>query len=139
MSGKTPRYNQYGFTLIEIIVVLVILGLMLGLIVTRGPARSQRLDLDMATRDLAGSLRTARSRAIAQNRLVAMEVGAGAYSLDGEPPHRLTALVVAGGGAIGFAPSGASSGGTVVLQAGTRHTAIQVDWLTGRVSVTYER
>ncbi|MBV8521956.1 MAG: GspH/FimT family pseudopilin [Acetobacteraceae bacterium] len=119
--------------------VLVILGLMLGVIVMRGPTRSQRLDLDMATRDLAGSLRMARSRAIAQNRPVAMQVGPGSYSLDGEPPHRLAALVMAGSGAIGFAPSGASSGGTIILRAGTREAAIQVDWLTGRVSVTHGR
>lgn len=41
--------------------------------------------------------------------------------------------------AISFAPDGSSSGGRVVLSVGDRREAIDVDWLTRRVSVTDAR
>jgi general secretion pathway protein H len=40
-------------------------------------------------------------------------------------------------GAITFAPDGSSSGGRVVLRAGANAVTVLVDWLTGRVSITY--
>lgn len=128
--------TQGGFTLIEMIVVLVILGLMLGLVVSRAPMHSQRLDLDGVSRQMMGSLRLARSRAIAQNRTVIWVAASSGFSLDGEAPRRLPAdVTVAAGERIGFAADGSSSGGRVVLQSGERKVAIGVDWLTGRVQV----
>lgn len=127
--------RQRGFTLIEVIVVMAILGIVLGLAGLRGPVRSERLDLDRAVRDLAGSLKLARSRAIAQNRAVGVTVGVASYSLDGEPPRLLHAeLAAADSRAIVFAPDGSSSGGAIALQAGSRQAAVRVEWLTGRVS-----
>jgi general secretion pathway protein H len=142
--GGTPRRRgpgvgataEAGFTLVEVIVVMAILGLVLGLLGMRGPVRSDRLDLDSAAQELAGSLRLARSRAIAQNRAVAVALGPGSYSLDGGPPRPLRATVAAADAtSIAFAPSGGSSGGTVTLQAGQRQVAVRVEWLTGRVTV----
>jgi general secretion pathway protein H len=125
---------QRGFTLIEIIVVLVILGLMLSLIVGHGPLHSQRLDLDATARQITGSLRLARSRAIVQNRTVIWVAGANGFSLDGGPAQRLPAdVAVVAAGPIGFAADGSSSGGRIALQGGDRRVAIEVNWLTGRV------
>ena len=129
-----------GFTLLEMLVVMAILGLVVGLFGMRGPPRSERLMLDTAARELAGSLQLTRSRAIAQNRVVAVTIGAGAYSLDGEAPRALQAGVAAREDrSIAYAASGGSSGGAVTLQAGDRQVAINVEWLTGRVSVSEAR
>jgi type II secretory pathway pseudopilin PulG len=123
-------------TLLEVILGMAILGLVLMVIGARGPMRTDRLDLDGAAREFAGSLQLARSRAIAQNRVVAVTLGAGAYSLDNEAPRPLRATVAAADRrSILFAPSGASSGGAVTLQAGGRSVALQVASLTGRVTM----
>lgn len=130
-TAPPPR----GFTLIEMLVVLVILGLALGLILTHGPLHSRRLDLDAAARSVAGSLRVARAQAIAQNRVVSVAVGPDAAWPAGIAAPRLPAGVAIAGGPIAFAPDGSSSGGIVTLAAGDRRIAVEVNWLTGRVSV----
>lgn len=138
---------QAGFTLIEIVVVLAVLGLMVGLILYRGAPRSPVLDLRAATGDVARTLRVARSRAIASNRrvVVLFDMGRRDISVDGASPRpmpdKLGMSVVgqAAGGAraasISFAPDGSSSGGRIDLAEGERRARIGVDWLTGRVSV----
>ncbi len=141
-----------GFTLIEMIVVLAVLGFVLGMVLSRGPQRSARLELDGAAREIAGALRGARARAIAQDRpvLVAIDAADHAYTVDGAThalPKQLPLKLVAngavaapGGGAarlaaISFLPDGSSSGGRVEIAGGARRVLIGVDWLTGRVSV----
>jgi general secretion pathway protein H len=128
------RHGQAGFTLFEMIVVLVVLGLALGLLMTHGPVRSERLELDATARQVANSLRLARSRAIAEERMVLVAFGAGGYRLDSAAPVSWPANVSpAGNQAISFTPDGGSSGGLIVLRDGGRQVAIGVDWLTGRV------
>jgi general secretion pathway protein H len=134
MPATTRR--QAGMTLLEVIVGMAILGLVLTLMGTRGPVRSERLDLDGATRDLAGALQLARSRAIVQNRPVAVSLEAAGYSLDAEPPRRLSATIAAADRhSIVFAPNGSSSGGAIMLRAGSRGATLEVAWLTGRVTL----
>jgi general secretion pathway protein H len=132
-----PRFRrQDGFTLIEMIVVLAVLGLMLGLFIGHGPMRSARLDLDAAGREVAASLRLARSLAIARNRSVIWTASPTRYGLTGEALHALpTDVALQGSPRIGFAADGSSSGGALVLRSPNRSVAISVDWLTGRVSL----
>jgi general secretion pathway protein H len=133
----TSRLRQRGFTLLEMIVVLVILGLMAGLVLARGPIHSTRLDTQSTARDLAGTLRLARARAIAANRSVTVNIASGAWQAEGTPtmsaPRDVT---LAGTAKIQFAPDGSSSGGQIAVQGGDRRIGISVDWLTGRVHVT---
>ena len=130
------RRGTGGFTLIEMIVVLVVLGLALTLVMTHGPMRSQRLDLDAAARQVAGALRLARARAIAEDRAVAVAFGARGYQLDRDAPVTWSTDVSPNGARlISFTPDGGSSGGRIVLHGGEREVAIGVDWLTGRVLV----
>ena len=104
--------RQAGFSLIEMIVVLAILGMMVGLIVSRGPMRSPRLDLDGAAREVAGTLRLARAHAIAQDRIVVWLAGPGGFRLDDGALHRLPAdIALRGSARIGFAGDGSSSAG----------------------------
>ena len=136
-----------GFTLIEVIVVLVILGLGLALLTTRGPLRSSALDLRAATGDITQALRLARARAIATDRqvVVALDPAGNAFRVGSGPAQTLPRGVVleatavqgpaAGIAAFRFAPDGSASGGRITLTAGGRRAMVGVDWLTGRVSV----
>lgn len=130
------RNRESGFTLLEIIVVLVILGLIASIVLTRGPTRSGRLELDAAARSLAGAFRLARSRAIAEDRMVIVVVATQSYRLDwGVPVVWSNHVFAPAARLISFTPDGGSSGGTVVLNGGNRKVVIAVDWLTGRLSL----
>lgn len=128
--------RQSGFTLLEMIVVLVILGLTLTLVITRGPMHSTRLDTDAAARQVAGTLRLARGRAIAQNQSVSVVLAPHFYQVEGLAAHVVPSdVALAGNPVIRFAPDGSSSGGTVVVQSATSRVAIVVNWLTGGVEM----
>lgn len=131
------RRHAGGFTLIEVLVVLVILGLMAELVIARGPARSAGVDARSASNVLAGSLRVARSEAIVTDRpvLVAIDGAAGSVRVGTAPPRRLGAVLIPPAHPIVFAPDGSSSGGRIGVAAGTIRYAVSVDWLTGRISV----
>ncbi len=147
------RRRDGGFTLIEMLVVLAVLALIVGLIVSRGPARSQRLETDAAARGLVGALRVARAQAIAQNRPVGVSVDVAGHAYrtgDGTlrtlPPALAISVTTVTGqtagdrlGAISFAPDGSSTGGRIELAESGRVVRIGVDWLTGRVSVADAR
>jgi general secretion pathway protein H len=116
------------------IVVLVILGLALDLVLMRGPTHSARLDAQAAARDLAGTLRMARGRAIAENRPVTVAFAGNLYRIDGSMARGMPYdVTLTGNAAISFAPDGSSSGGAVTVQAATSRIAVLVNWLTGRV------
>lgn len=147
------RRAAAGFTLLEMIIVLVILGLVVGLVLARGPAGSRSLEVRAVASDVAQSLRGARARAIAHNENVRLVVDLTnrSYAVDGGRAHTLPAGMglsviavtqeTAGKrfAAIRFAPDGSSTGGTVELSEGARRVQIGVDWLTGRVSVADAR
>ncbi len=134
-----------GFTLLEILVVLVILGLALGIVANRGPARSPALDARGAAGQVARAMRLARSQAIAGNRPVAFtldvarrafRVGAGPWqALPPELGLGLVATADTAPGTIVFDPEGGASGGRVRISTGQAALSVGVDWLSGRVMV----
>ncbi len=137
-----------GFTLIEILVVLAILGVALGLIIGRGPMNSRGLESRAAAGALAQTLRAARAQAIAADHDVAVAIDPPRheFAMDGGPRRRLAADMaitimpgaLRGPGAIRlirFSADGSASGGQVLLGSGRQRLGISVEWLTGRVSV----
>jgi general secretion pathway protein H len=137
-----------GFTLIEILVVLAIMGVVLGLIIGRGPMRSRGLEARAAAGALAQALRAARAQAIAADHDVgvAIDPARHVFAIDGGPVRLLAAdLAVSvlppalhGPGPvrlIRFSPDGSATGGEVVLGSGSHRLGVSVEWLTGRVSV----
>lgn len=139
-----------GFTLLELLLVLVIAAAGYALVARVGSGGLSGAELKSAARAVAAGLRDARGTAIATQESVAltldlehrsMEVGGAgrARSL----PQRLdlklytaqSEIVDDKRGAIRFYPDGSSTGGRVTLAAGERSLLVDVDWLTGRVTI----
>lgn len=123
-----------GFTLIEMIVVLAIVSLIGGLIVIRHPMASAGLNFDTAERRLTAALRLARSRAIAQDRLVTVETGPLGFAVDNGVPRLLPSGLSLTQARLVFLPDGGAAGGPVVLAGPGRRIAVAVNWLTGRAT-----
>lgn len=146
---SSARSGRAGFTLLELVVVLVILGLAAGLLVPRltgsgGVAAKQQA---LAT---AGLLRAARAEAVSgaretlvlidldRHRLertgteasLAYDTGI-AVTAEAAEVERRSARVLG----IRFFPNGGSTGGKLWIGDGPRRLLVSVGWLTGRVSV----
>jgi general secretion pathway protein H len=143
-SRNSPRRGVAGFTLIETIVVVVILGLILSVAIGFLPHRPARLELAMAAGRVAGTLRLARAHAIAEDRVVLVRLDGARHALliDGAAealPAGLALTLAAPDGAIRFAPDGSASGGSIRLAASAEARLVGVDWLTGRVTIAEPR
>ena len=125
--------DQAGFTLIEMIVVIVIMAMMGGLVLVKRPWQSSGVTIDATVQTLTNTLRLARSRAIAQNRESAVVTGPNGFSIDGGAVKGLPPSETLSASQIIFTPDGGSSGVTILLSAGERRIAIDVNWMTGRV------
>ena len=144
------RRRSGGFTLVELLVVLVIAALLISVIPPLFSAAIPGVQLKGAARELAAALRYARGRAVARQETsaVTLDVEARQYRVSGRgqsfslPKNLELELFAArseqtGGSAAGirFYPDGSSTGGRVTLSAGERAYKVDVDWLTGRVKV----
>jgi general secretion pathway protein H len=148
----SPVHNSHGFTLIEMIVVMVVLALIAGLVIARGPMRSPTLEVRQAATSLQLALRGARSQAISSDHTVAVAIDPTGHSVrtGNASPLLLPASValtvaVPGmarpqqGGVIRFRPDGSSSGGNIILAANALRKQVTVDWLTGRTRIADAR
>ena len=138
--GRVVVGPDAGFTLIEMLVVVVILGLSLGIAAGFMPRRNTTLELANATSRIAGVLRHARATAIADDRTVAFVVNSDGHGfrLDNRPvtfgPAVFMAMVDRQ--PVLFAPDGSTSGGLLRIAVENKVREIQIDWLTGRVTVS---
>jgi general secretion pathway protein H len=142
--------KQRGFTLLEIVIVLVIAGMAMALVLSFGGKGASAADLKASARALAAGLRTAQSTAMATRRdsLLTVDVDSRLFSFSGEDkPHKLPEGVdlklytaqaeveTERKGSIRFYPDGSSTGGRITVSSGERKYLVDVDWLTGRVSI----
>lgn len=141
-----------GFTLLELIVVLVIAGALVALV---PPALNRVLPgvkLKGASQEMASAMRFLRGWSVAQGRqgLFLMDLEQKQYTISPRetvyqlPETAELKLVAASDegeegqqGGIRFFPDGSSSGGRIVLSAAGKSHQIDVDWLTGRVSLVH--
>lgn len=148
-SPAAAPQSAGGFTLFELVVVMLIMALVAGIGATAIGGRLSATRERTAASDLATVLRQTRSAAINSNRDLALAVDtqSNAYAIDGGPvrqlPEGLTVSLFAAeterlgrtAGRIRFFPDGSSTGGEVTLAAANRAYVVRVDWLTGRVDV----
>ena len=138
-----------GFTLVELIVVLVLVAIMLGLVATSISRSISGAEMRTAAREVAASLRYTRTRAIldkaekvftvdAENRTYQAadrkleQLPEGMNVELNTARSELTSEFVGG---IRFYPDGGSTGGNVRLEANGRVYQVNVAWLTGEASV----
>lgn len=139
-----------GFTLLELSIVLVISVMLLGIAI---PLLSRQLpgaQFNAAVHDVATHARLARNLAVTKNASIRLiiDVNERAYRLSSETadhrlPERLklsfyapeSERIDAHAGAIRFYGDGSSTGGRITFIDGARHSDVDVQWLTGRVSI----
>jgi general secretion pathway protein H len=141
--------KERGFTLLELLVVLAIIGFVVALVPGFVLRSQPGLDVEVAARAIADGLRRTRSEAVLRNRpqLFALDVEARVFRAADAPPVRIddgialtfrTARSQLQGDRIGqirFYPDGSSTGGLIGLAQGEVQAAVQSDWLTGLVSI----
>ena len=139
-----------GFTLLEVLVVLVIGAAMYALILGVPFRGASSADLKAAARNLASSLRQAQTLAMVTRRdaVLTVDMQERKYIVTGEDKPRdlskdidlklFTAqseVESDSRGSIRFYPDGSSTGGRITVMSGERKYLVDVDWLTGRVSI----
>ena len=143
-----PKLAGAGFTLLEMLIVLVISSIvMAALIPNFGPAIA-RAQLYSATRDVASALRHTRGQAMltGQDALFELNTEQHLYRVTGRPkvyklpPEVQLGLITTttetldeGTGRIRFFPDGSATGGRVTLIANRQTRVVDVNWLTGEV------
>jgi general secretion pathway protein H len=144
------RAAQRGFTLLELLMVLVIAAAGYALVVRFTAGGVSGAELKSAARAVAAGLRDARGTAIARQESAALvlDLEHRSFEVSGRArarslPERLelklytaqSEIVDEKRGAIRFYPDGSSTGGRVTVASGERRFLVDVDWLTGRVSI----
>jgi general secretion pathway protein H len=137
-----------GFTLIEMIVVLAIIGLATALIGFGRTPLSPSTEARAAAQAISGALRSARSEAVMTDRTVwfVLDTAALTYRWGERPAEQLPRdlrlgmmtsrdqQITESVGRIRFDPDGGSSGGRVSIVGGNLIWQVGVDWISGRVS-----
>ena len=144
------RIRAQGFSLLELLIVVVIMGMVYVLVPGMIFGGVSGADLRASSRDIASGLRQARSLAVSERReaFVTLDLDKRTFSLSGNArifqlPEKLelklytaqSEIVNERQGAIRFFPDGSSTGGRVTVASGERKYLVEVDWLTGKVAI----
>ena len=143
--------RQRGFTLIEMVVVIVLIGLAYALLPKLAFGGVSGPELKSNVRAVATGLRMTRDTAINSKREATLTLDLDAHVFrvqDDARVHKLNEkidvklytsqadLVSEKIGSIRFFPDGSSNGGRVTVGAGGRDFSVDIDWLTGRVTIS---
>jgi general secretion pathway protein H len=141
--------DQSGFSLVEVLAVMALVGLLLGLVGTSIYRSMDSVKVRRVSKDVTAALRYTRGQAIITRSEQYLEVNmeSRTYQAPGKEPIELpegvdvtlkTALadiIDNTTGRIRFFPDGSSTGGRMTLIAGTREWRVNVGWLTGEITV----
>lgn len=147
-SAAMPR-RPGGFTLVELLVVMVIATLVLSLVGTSLSRSISGAEMRTAARKMAAEMRYTRTQAIIdkQDRIFYVDTEKRSYQAPGREPVELpegmsvqlttarSELTSEAVGGIRFYPDGGSTGGHVELEANGRIYRVNVAWLTGEATV----
>jgi len=142
--------RQQGYSLLEVIVVIVIIGLSYSLLPKMVFSGVSGAELRSNVRAVATGLRLTRDAAINTRReaVMTLDLESREFTVPNDTKtHKLhdklevklytsqADLITEKVGTIRFYPDGSSNGGRVTVSAGGRAFEVDVDWLTGRVSI----
>ena len=147
-----PGHQVRGFTLVELLVVLVIASLVLALVGTSISRSISGAEMRQAARKMAASMRYTRTRAIISKsqQVFLVDSEQRSYTAAGRDPVQLpdemnvqlttarSELTSETVGGIRFYPDGGSTGGSVALETNGRIYRVDVVWLTGEASLIRE-
>jgi general secretion pathway protein H len=149
-----------GFTLLELLVVLAIGGLLFTLVPSMISAAVPGAKLNIASRELASTLRESRNKAVSRGSKVDVFINPQApqYAIENAEPHDFPASVSVDAQVIAdinstattspanlgmedrfrvrFYPDGSSSGAVITLRQEQLAYTIDVSWLLGSVSIS---
>lgn len=143
------RYaRQSGFTLVELIAVIVLIAIVMGLVTLSFTKSFSGAKIHAASHDLIAALRYTRGQAIVRGKEQALELDTSKnqYKAPGRRVVQLpknmhlgmltaqSELTSETSGRIRFFPDGASTGGHISVLMGDIEWRINVDWLTGAVT-----
>ncbi len=149
---QTQTSKGRGFTLVELLVVMVIAALVLALVGTSISRSVSGAEMRTAAHKVAANLRYTRTQAILQKQEQVFTVDTEAKTYQAPereqvqlPEGMNVALTTARSeltgesvGGIRFYPDGGSTGGYVELETDNRVYKVSVAWLTGETTVERE-
>lgn len=139
-----------GFTLIEIMVVLVIAVLMLTLVPPMFSKTANATELKSAAREIAAALRYARGQAVLRHNesVLTLDTAQHRYRVTGQKGFRNLSKKIQlsmttsrserlgkSTSSIRFYPDGSATGGQIKLANPKQKFTIDVNWLTGRIAI----
>jgi len=148
-ANQPKRRTQAGFTLVEIMVVMVIIALIMGLVATSMSRSVSAAEARAASRELVASLRYTRARAIIDKaeQVFLVDTENRSYQAPGRDKVELpegvdltittatSELVSDAISCIRFFPDGGSTGGHIELTVNKREYRVNVAWLTGETQL----
>jgi general secretion pathway protein H len=149
-SLPASGHRSRGFTLLELLIVLVIIVLGFSVVALNMSSGAGAFAHKAAVRDVVSALRYARGQALMAHRemTVAFDLTSNTYKISGREetyqiPDSIEVTVVTaqseltgeGQGNIRFFADGSSTGGRVVLDRGEVSKQIDINWLTGQLVV----
>ena len=143
------RRRERGFTLVELMVVLVIVAFMLTLVGTSISQSISGAEMRTAARGVTAGLRYTRTKAILSKseQVFLLDTESRRYTAADRDPVTLpeglnvelntarSELTSETAGGIRFYPDGGSTGGNVRLEANGRVYQVNVTWLTGEAAM----
>ena len=148
-SRRLPSRRARGFTLIELIAVVVLLAIVLAIASLSLSRSLGSAKVRAASKDLVAALRYTRGQAIVKGKpqVLVMDLEQNSYVAPGKPSVSLPKDMVlrlttaeteqtgANSGGIRFFADGSSTGGHVSVLMGEREWRINVAWLTGEIEL----
>ena len=140
-----------GFTLLELIIVLLISVMGFAVVGSNIVSGNQSTRLQAVTRDIASALRYAHGQALLNRQAISVAVNLAennyaisnndrVYHFDDDIKVSLTVaeeeFIPGGEGAIKFFADGSSTGGRITLEWGKQLRRIDVNWITGAVTIS---